>query len=56
MPADLPKDKLQQKAIIEKVGENLSNLQAGDIVNLLAKVKPGSLDSYQPLFIADNIE
>ncbi|MDO8593177.1 MAG: penicillin-binding protein 2 [bacterium] len=56
VPSDMPKDKLQQKAIIEKVSNNLGNLKAGDIVDLLAKVKPGSLDSYQPLFIADNID
>lgn len=56
VPADLPKDKLAQQSIIQKVSENLSGLKASEIAGLLAKVKSGSLDSYQPLFIADNID
>lgn len=56
VPADLPKDGLARQAIIQKVSENLKDLKPEDILNLLSKVKPGSLESYQPLFIADNID
>lgn len=56
VPADLPKDGLARQAIIKQVSENLTGLKPEDILSLLAKVKPGSLESYQPLFIADNIE
>ncbi|MDD4271370.1 MAG: penicillin-binding protein 2 [Patescibacteria group bacterium] len=56
VPADLPKDSLARQAIIQRVSENLENLKPEDILNLLSKIEPGSLESYQPLFIADNIE
>ncbi|MFH0956018.1 MAG: penicillin-binding protein 2 [Candidatus Falkowbacteria bacterium] len=56
VPADLPKDNLARQAIIQRVSENLENLKPEDIFNLLSEIKPGSLESYQPLFIADNIE
>jgi penicillin-binding protein 2 len=55
VPADLPKDKIEQKKIIQRVSENLGDVSAEAIVNFLAKIKSGSLESYQPLFIADNI-
>ncbi|MEI6596988.1 MAG: penicillin-binding protein 2, partial [bacterium] len=56
VPADLPKDNLARQAVIKRVSENLENLKIEDILNLLSKIKPGSFESYQPLFIADNIE
>lgn len=56
IPADLPKDKAEQRKIIERVSENLSGVPVEEIRGLLAKVKTGSLESYQPLFIADNID
>ncbi|MBI2459428.1 MAG: penicillin-binding protein 2 [Parcubacteria group bacterium] len=56
VPADLPKDSLARQVIIKKLSENLGNLELEDMVSSLSKVKPGSLESYQPLFIADNIE
>ncbi|MFA6306325.1 MAG: penicillin-binding protein 2 [Patescibacteria group bacterium] len=56
VPADLPKDGLARQAIIQRVSENLADLQPEDILNLLSGIKPGSLESYQPLFIADNID
>jgi len=55
VPADLPKDNLARQVIINRVSESLENLKPEDILNLLTKIKPGSLESYQPLFIADNI-
>lgn len=56
VPADLPKDKIEQKKIIQAVSENLGGVKAEDIAEALAKIKPGSLESYQPLFIADNVD
>jgi len=56
VPADLPKDSLARQAVFQKVSENLENLKPEDILNLLSEIKPGSLESYQPLFIADDIE
>jgi len=56
VPADLPKDKIEQKKIIQGVSENLSDVSADEIIESLNKIEPGSLESYQPLFIADNIE
>ncbi len=56
VPADLPKDPLARQAVLQKVSENLPAVSAPDILNLLAEIKPGSLESYQPLFAADNIE
>ena len=55
VPADLPKDKIERHRIIQRVSENLGNVKTDDIAGSLAKIKPGSLESYQPLFIADNI-
>jgi penicillin-binding protein 2 len=56
VPADLPKDILARQAIIEKVSQNLTDIKPDEINELLKKVKLGSLESYQPLFIADNID
>ncbi|MBI4779070.1 penicillin-binding protein 2 [Candidatus Falkowbacteria bacterium] len=55
VPADLPKDNLARQAVIKRVSENLEDLKPEDILNLLSEIKLGSLESYQPLFIADNI-
>ncbi len=56
VPADLPKDALARQAIIKRVSENLSDVKFEDILTMLSKIKPGSLESYQPLFVADNID
>jgi len=56
VPADLPKDNPARQALLQKVSENLGGMTVADLLDLLAKIKPGSLESYQPLFIADNIE
>ncbi|MBU2007793.1 penicillin-binding protein 2 [Patescibacteria group bacterium] len=56
VPADLPKDILARQAVIQRVSENLKNLKSEDILSLLSGIKPGSFESYQPLFIADNID
>jgi penicillin-binding protein 2 len=56
VPADLPKDNLMRQAVINRVSEVLGNLKPEDILNLLSVIKPGSLESYQPLFITDNID
>ena len=56
IPADLPKEKQEQEKIIQRVSDYLGNITADEITNFLSKIKPGSLESYQPLFIADNID
>lgn len=56
VPADLPKDNAAKLEIIRRVSDILENLKPEDILNLLSAVKLGSLESYQPLFIADNID
>jgi len=55
VPADLPKDALARQAVLQKVSQNLGTVSVPDILNLLLKIKPGSLEFYQPLFVADNI-
>lgn len=54
--ADLPKDKIEQEKNIQKLGEYLAEVKPDEILDSLAEVKPGSPESYQPLFIADNID
>ncbi|MDD4332912.1 MAG: penicillin-binding protein 2 [Patescibacteria group bacterium] len=57
IPADLPKEEASKNKIIFQIGsiledENISQKAKEE----LAKIKFGSLESYQPLFIADNIK
>jgi penicillin-binding protein 2 len=56
IPADLPKDKNQANAIISQVSGILGVPNKEQIEAELAKIKKYSLESYQPLFITDNIE
>lgn len=54
IPADLPKNKLEKSYIIKEVGQTLK-INEDEINKNLTKVTLGSLESYRPLFIADNI-
>jgi penicillin-binding protein 2 len=56
VPADLPKNRIEQKEIIQKVVNGLTDVKAEDMFVALTKIKPGSPESYRPLFIADDIE
>jgi len=56
VPADLPEEEEKKDKIISRVSQILGNMDPGDIKQILAKISPGSLESYQPLFITDNIE
>lgn len=56
MPVDFPDNENERDGIIKRVSEILGDISADEIKLILAKVKQGSLESYQPLFIADNIE
>ena len=56
VPADLPKDKIEKNKIIQSISQSLGEAVAQEMVNSLAEIKIGSLESYQPFFIADNIE
>lgn len=55
-PADLPKDESELNGIIKEISGTLENKTEEEIKNILAEVSPKSLESYRPLFIADNIE
>ena len=56
VPADLPKAPRERQAVLQKVSQNLAAVTVPDMLNLLVKIKPGSLESYQPLFVADNLD
>ncbi|MEK7557755.1 MAG: penicillin-binding protein 2 [Patescibacteria group bacterium] len=56
IPADLPKDEKEKEKIIERISQILVVLSPTDIKTILGKIKYRSLESYQPLFIIDNIE
>jgi len=55
IPADLPRDEEARDKVIKKVSDILPELPAEEIKNKLARIKIGTLNSYQPLFLADNI-
>lgn len=55
IPVDLPKNEDEKNKIINRTSEILGDLTSDEIKQILAKVKKNSLESYQPLFIADNI-
>jgi penicillin-binding protein 2 len=54
IPADLPSDPKMKQAIINRLAEILK-ITPQEITEKLAYIKPKSLESYQPLFIIDNI-
>lgn len=56
IPTDLPEDEAERNKIIKRVSEILGNISQDEIKEKLARVKDYSMESYQPLFIADNIE
>ena len=56
IPADLPKDEKEKEKIIERISQILVVLSPADIKTILGKIKYRSLESYQSLFIIDNIE
>jgi len=56
VPADLPENEQEKRSIIERLSQILGTLSPADIENILTAVKPKSLESYQPLFVTDNIE
>ncbi len=56
IPADLPADEIELNDIIKEVCLTLGYLTPDEIKKELVKVKPFSPESYQPVFIVDNIE
>jgi penicillin-binding protein 2 len=56
IPADLPDSQSEVAEIISQVSNILEKDYSEDIRSKLASIKQGSLESYQPLFIEDNIE
>jgi penicillin-binding protein 2 len=55
VPVDLPEDEQEKDKIISEISEILGNFSVEEISSKLAGVEPGTLDSYQPLFVVDNI-
>jgi len=56
VPIDLPEDEVELGNIINRISGILGDKSPEEIKNILGNIKPGSLEAYQPLFIADNIE
>jgi penicillin-binding protein 2 len=56
VPVDLPDDENKLNLIISMISSILGDKTEDEIKNILAEVKPRSLEAYQPLFIADNID
>ncbi len=56
IPADLPNDESEKDKTVNRLNEILPAISPADLKQKLAGIKSGSLESYQPLFIADNIE
>ena len=55
VPADLPKEPSQYQPIINRISQIIENVKAEEIERMLEKIKTSSLESYQPLFVADKI-
>lgn len=55
-PIDLPQETEKKNEIFGLVSNILGEITKEDIESLMAQVEIGSLESYQPLFIIDNIE
>ncbi len=55
IPADLPADQGEKDRIITEISRILGDMTPDQIKAVLSKVKPRSLEAYQPLFIEDNI-
>jgi len=56
VPADLPADNNELYGIISRTSQILGDQTPADIMEKISKVNRKSLEAYQPLFIADNIE
>lgn len=54
-PADLPPEPENKKEIISRLGQILPDLNQEELAAKLEKIKRGSLESFQPFPLADNI-
>jgi penicillin-binding protein 2 len=55
VPADLPSDIIERDNLIFEISRALGTKTADEIKGMLTPIKRGSLESYRPLFIDDNI-
>lgn len=55
VPADLPKNKSDRDALIDRLASMSDRISAPELKDSLDKLKPTQLEYYQPLFIADNL-
>lgn len=56
VPADLPKRNSEKLEIINGAVGDSGNIHAKEISDALLKIEPGSLESFQPFFAADNLD
>ncbi len=56
VPADLPKDMNARLGLIDTIAHLAGDIDVSEAKEKLAALTPASLEYYQPLFIADNIE
>jgi penicillin-binding protein 2 len=55
VPADLPTNPKEKKELIHNLAQIVQSIDEIEINKQLSKIKPYSLESYQPLFVVDNI-
>lgn len=56
VPIDLPDEEADKQMLIQNISDILGDISTEEINEILDTVEMGSLESYQPLFIKDNIE
>lgn len=56
IPADLPKDQAERDKIIDELANIFNGINPDEVKSNLAKIKPKSYESFQPLPVADNID
>lgn len=56
IPSDLPKKDEDREVILRRMAGILPELKYEEVKDKLSAIKPNSLESFQPLFIEDNID
>ena len=55
IPSDLPRDTQKRNSIFQRISDVIKVVKLEDMTGWYASVKPNSLESYQPFYIADSI-
>lgn len=56
VPADLPTDPQQRQSLLRRLSNIVNTIDLTEVETNLQAIKPGSYESYQPLFVTDNID